>query len=189
LISSHSSADIALSLPQAANQPRARDLPIPLGGSFVEGERVANLAEGETAEGAHFNDASHAGLLSGELVERLADFKSVNERLGMGQHEVVELEAENTTAPLLRTVRPRMIDQQPAHRLRGGGQKVRSSAPGDGPPASALQEELVDQSRGLQRMIAPFRTHAMVRDTPKFRMQDLNQFGVGSPVAVAQLLK
>jgi hypothetical protein len=29
----------------------------------------------------------------------------------------------------------------------------------------------------------------MVRDTPKFRMQDLNQFGVGSPVAVAQLLK
>ena len=91
----------------------------------------------------------------------------LREGIGPGRHGLRSIAVEYP-ASKKRLSPPCVIHENPPHGLGGGGQEVRLSAPVDAPLIDELQESLVKQGRGLQRVALAFVSQAVCRQFAQF---------------------
>ena len=101
----------------------------------------------------------------------LVPFGKLGERLMQGHHlpglfvgiheRVLQRDLAGAAAPLLGVPGSRMIDQNPAHDLRGHSEEMRPVLPVDAMLAHQPQIGFIDQGAGLERVVAPFAPHVV----------------------------
>src|SRR5882762_1673888 len=110
-----------------------------------------------------------------ETGQRGLERQEVFDRYGAGGRrlqQIVEDEILRAATALLAFLMAAVIDQQPAHRLRGQRQAMRSSLPLR--PMLVLQPEpgLVDERRRLKRVIPPLAPEIPPRDATQLAVDD-----------------
>ena len=114
---------------QRAMQPRAREPPVLGDGGVRHAQRLGGLRDGQPAEVAAFDDADHAVVDVGQIVERGVDRDQLVERRGRTEFVLDSRQADAIAAPLAGVPRARVIDQDAAHRVRRGPEEMRAALP------------------------------------------------------------
>lgn len=112
---------------------------------------------GETAEKPHLDDASGLWMVLREFLERLLERdQHVVRLLGADDQGVIQGDLHAIAAPLLTPASPRMVDQDPPHRLTRYGEEVRAVLPLAAGLIHEAQVRLVDQLGRLEGVLWPF---------------------------------
>ena len=82
-----------------------------------------------------------------------------------------------------------MIDQDAPHRLRGNAKEMRAVLPSHRPLVDELQKSLVDEGRGLQRVVGTFFSQVAGRELPQLAMNLRHQAVEGLFLPVAPFLE
>jgi hypothetical protein len=77
---------------------------------------------------------------------------------------VVERNATRIAAAFLRAARPRVVNQNPPHALRGDGKEMDAALPINVTLCDQTHVGFIDQRGRLQRVIATFTVHAATRE-------------------------
>src|SRR5262249_31887000 len=146
-----------------AAQPGAGEGPVALGGAQRNVEGLRRLLEREAGEEVELDDLGHARLLSVEVFQGFVESDQLLVRRRADQLALEQINALPVAAALEALLRARLLDQDAAHRFRGGEKKVatvgKRSRPGSASPVSILlpalhqsQVRFMDQGRGIERL-------------------------------------
>ena len=83
------------------------------------------------------------------------------------QNDTLPIAAALATSP-----RPRMVDQNPAHRLGADGEEMGATLPIHSALVDETHERFMDERRGLQRMVLPLATKILLRKFSQFVIDD-----------------
>ena len=149
---------------QGLAEPGPRVLPVPVGDRPREPQRLARLLDGEPAEQVEVSDLRRGGVFLPEAGEQFVQRQDEVGILGEGTDLIEQLEPDPPSAPLQPVPIAGMVDQDPPHRFRRGGEEV--------PPAVELlvadqpQIGLVDQGGGVEGVAG---LSAAIRAAASFR--------------------
>ena len=111
----------------------------------------------------------------GEALQRVVQGDELGRAGGLAQGLVVEGHDGDGPAALVGELGLGVVDEEPAHRQRGDGQEVRPRPPLDALLAEEVQERLVGQCGGLQRVVVAFARHLGSGQSPKFFVHEGEQ--------------
>src|SRR5262249_34257904 len=146
-----------------AAQPGAGEGPVALGGAQRNVEGLRRLLEREAGEEVELDELGHARLLSVEVFQGFVESDQLLVRRRADQLVLEQIDALPVAAALEAFLRARLLDQDAAHRFRGGEKKVatvgKRPRPGSASPVSILlpalhqpQVRFMDQGRGIERL-------------------------------------
>ncbi len=95
----------------------------------AESERCRRFFNGEPGEIAQPHDFSFSRVNVGQSIESAVERDKINVSVWRRDFDSVERRTRPAAAASIRAFGPRMIDQQPPHRLGGGAQEVGSPVP------------------------------------------------------------
>jgi hypothetical protein len=95
---------------------------------------------------------------SRQIVEGLVQQQHFAVNRQTGAKPIVERDPQPSAGSLRRLVLARVIDQDAPHHLRGDAEEVGSVLPGNAVLSNEAQVGFMDESRRLQRVVAPFLT-------------------------------
>lgn len=157
---------------QLAEEPGPRHLPVALHRPLGDAEDLGDLAVGQAAEEAQLDDLRHARVRLGQLAEQVVDGDQVLV-VGVGPRVgAVDVDPDQAAAALLGPPRPGVVDEQPAHGDGRHHEELRLGPGGERGAAGHVHEELADQPRRLQRVIAALAAHVRLGDPPQFGIQE-----------------
>ena len=116
-------------------------------------EYLGRLLDAQAAEEPQLDDARLTFVEGGEPLERLVEGKQVDRAALGGDHRFVERHLRRGATPFDALVGSRVVDENPAHRLRRDPEEVRAVLPPDVALLDELHKRLVDQRRRLERVV------------------------------------
>jgi hypothetical protein len=167
-----------------AVQPRPRVSPVALGRSERNPEGLGGLNHGQSGEEAELYQLCREGI---DPVQPLEGFVQGHEVLALdaGNHvDLGQLHAVGSAAVTDAPLAPRLLDEDAAHRLRGGGEEVAPAVPSRifGPYKSKIG--FVHQRRGLERLAGCFTGKLLRGQTAQFGVDQREQLLCGPRIAL-----
>ena len=148
-------------------QPRTRECPVPAHRRGGGVQRRRRLIEAQPAEEAAFDHPSLALVEPFQASQRVAQRDQIVERLFGDGAVLVERERLGAASALCRASTHGVIDQHVAHRARGDRVEVRAAAPVDALERHELEERLVHELGGGERVANPFAPQAAPGHAPQ----------------------
>jgi tRNA A-37 threonylcarbamoyl transferase component Bud32/tetratricopeptide (TPR) repeat protein len=150
-------------------------------------EDLGGLFGGHAAEIAHLDQVRQRALLARQGVDRQVQIEQTDRRQTSLRLDIDgRLQLQTPAAAPRARPRARVIDENPAHRLRDDGEEVRAIAEMHGRPAEQLQVGLVHQGGGLQGVIRPLFPQMRSGDAAKDHIHRIEQFGARRVVTRAE---
>ncbi len=140
---------------EIAQQEGARPLPVAPDGAFIAPEGEGELGVGQAGEEAAFDEPGELGIDCLQPVERAIECHDVHRDRLDACIRFQELDRHDASAALAGDPGPRCVDQDLAHRPRRQGEEVLAVLDGDGRPLRELEERLVHEDGGGERVARP----------------------------------
>jgi hypothetical protein len=167
---------------ELAGEEDAGEGPVALDGARGDLEDGGDLVDGEAAEVAELDDASLAGVLSGEAGESLIDGSDFVEAVGGDGEVVVHLDAMEATGAALGVVLAGVIDEDLAHDVSGEADEVGAVVPVD-VFAGEAEVGFVDESGGLESVVRALAAHVGLGEAVQLRVDEGEETVGGGGVA------
>lgn len=172
--------------PEATHEPRARRFPVALHGDCGDADDFSDFVLGETAEEPELDDTSRARIERFEFRQRRVERQEILvlcDWIPLVDRAQTDLLVD--AASLLRDASPRMVDQNPSHRLRSDREEVSPGLVGDRLGAEQADAELVHQRVGLECVLPAFVMQESRRELMQLRMNHVEQAVARALVALA----
>lgn len=170
---------------QFLQQPCAGVRPKPCGGTFRHSERVRRVLAAETGEETQLDQLGGGFVLLFEFRQGLIDREQLVAFGFDRELNLSPIDARELPAAFLAHFSARAVDQNPAHRLGGGGKEMISPLPFLVLVLDQSEISLVNQGGGLQGLAGTFLGHPPGCQAAQFVVHDGEEF-VGS-VQIASL--
>lgn len=173
-------------------QPRTGEGPVAMGGAVRDAEEIGGVFEGETDEIFLLHKLGLTRVEKGEGVEGLVDEEQlVVVRLGRGDVEAGGIGADfgEIAAVADRAFAAGLVDEDAAHALGGGGEKMGAVGPARLLIAAEAEPDLVDECGRLQGLAGGFAGHLGGGEAAQLVINEREELGGGLRITLIDTLE
>jgi hypothetical protein len=167
---------------QGLPEPGPRVLPVPVSHRPRKPQRLPRLLDGKAAEQVQLRDLRRGSVLLPKSGEQFVQRQNEVGILGEGIKLIEQLEPYPPATSLQTVPIPGMVDQDPPHRFRGGGEEMPATVEVLVPDQA--QVSLVDQGRGVEGVPGDLGGHFRGGESPQFVIDQGEQFRGGAAVSL-----